>query len=237
MEKRDVHARKTIGIIGGMGPLATVDIFERIVRYTHAQCDQEHIHILVDNLPQIPNRSEHILHDGESPLKYLVRSALRLEMMGADVLLMPCNTAHYFYDDIVKFINIPFINMIEETAKATACEYHEAVQMMLLATEGTCRSGIYEKEFSKYGIQLAIPDEEQQKQITDLIHSIKHGNRKIDPAGIESVLESMKRRGTELFILGCTELPLAFGILNIREKYIDPTDVLARCAVLAVEQQ
>src|SRR5699024_10166329 len=108
---------KTLGILGGMGPLATVKLFEKIVSLTHANKDQEHIHTIIDSNINIPHRSRYILGNGDDPLNELIKSAKRLENAGADFLVMPCNTAHYFYDKIVAVMNIPFLNMIEETAK------------------------------------------------------------------------------------------------------------------------
>jgi aspartate racemase len=108
---------KILGIIGGMGPLATVNLFNKIVINTDAQNDQEHIHMLVDNNINIPDRTAFLLGTGEDPTEELIKSAVRLEKAGADFLIMPCNTAHHFYEVIKEKINIDFLNMIEETVK------------------------------------------------------------------------------------------------------------------------
>ena len=126
---------KTVGIIGGMGPLATVDLFGKIVNLTDAKCDNDHIHILIDNNTYIPDRTSYILGDGENPIDELVKSAKRLKNMGADFLIMPCNTAHYFYNDIINNVSIPFINMIEETANYINNKNIKKVG--LLSTTGT----------------------------------------------------------------------------------------------------
>lgn len=222
---------KTIGIIGGMGPLATVDLFKKIVTLTEAEGDNEHIHIIIDNNTEIPDRTRHILNNGENPENHLIKSAVKLEMMGADVIIMPCNTAHYFYDSIVKFIKVPFLNMIEETAKEIMNKYPGYRRIGLLATEGTCRAGIYDRVFVKYGMEIIKPSDDRQQHVTNLIYDIKKGKTCIDLTGMGKVLAELKSRGIDTLILGCTELPVAFQMFNIKESYMDPTRILACSAI------
>ena len=222
---------KTIGIIGGMGPLATADLFNKIVSLTEAGGDNDHIHIIIDNNTEIPDRTDYIMNDGANPEKHLIKSALKLEIMGADVLIMPCNTAHFFYNRIIQYINIPFINMIEETAKEIVKSYKEKYKVGLLATEGVYNAGVYDKIFRKYSIDMVKPSAEQQKQITNIIYSIKAGKKYIDTTSFKKVMSQMKSQGAETFILGCTELPIAFQLFGIDEKCIDPTKILACSAI------
>ncbi|MGE5633019.1 MAG: aspartate/glutamate racemase family protein [Caulobacteraceae bacterium] len=222
---------KTIGILGGMGPLATVDIFKKIVMMTDAHSDNEHIPVLIDNNTKIPDRTSYILGKGGSPLNELVRSAVRLETMGADVIIIACNTAHYFYDDIVKHVKIPVINMIEETAKEIRNNRPDVKQVGLLATEGTCKAGVYKKVFERFGIGLIQPDTEDLKQIMDVIYGIKQGLRDIDPTGFKQALSNLKLRGAETLILGCTEIPIAFQMFNISDDFVDASEVLVKRAI------
>ena len=134
---------KTIGILGGMGAMATVDLFHKIVEMTYSQSDSGHLHIIVDNNTLIPDRTQAILHNGPSPLPQMVRSAISLERSGADILIMGCNTAHYYYRDICRFVCVPFLNMIKETAKDVRRRTYNRVG--LLATDGTIESGVYKK--------------------------------------------------------------------------------------------
>ena len=165
---------KTLGIIGGMGPLATVKLFELIVLLTKANSDQEHIHILIDNNTLIPDRTNYILNKvGEDPRIQLIESAQNLEKIGADYLVMPCNTAHNFYEDIIEKTDIPFINMIEETAKYVKYNHIGTTKIGLLATQGTIEAKVYDKVFSKYGIEVMKPSKEFQKYVTELIYNIK----------------------------------------------------------------
>ena len=223
--------KKILGILGGMGPLATADLFKKVVQMTEADRDQDHIYVLVDSNPSIPDRTEYLLGEGESPLQHLIDSAKKLESMKANCIIMPCNTAHFFYDDIVKGINTPFLNMIEEAAKKVSRKHGHIKKVGLLATEGTCKSGLYENFFSKHGIEIAKPDKKHQQSITKLIYHIKKGHFNIDISGVYETIEALKEQNAEIFILGCTELPIAFQVFNIKEKTVDPTAVLAESAI------
>ena len=221
---------KTIGIIGGMGPLATVDLFGKIVANTTAANDREHIPVVIDNNTRIPDRTAGILHNGESPIREMVRSAVKLESMGADFLIMPCNTAHFFYNDIVKFVNIPMINMLEETAKAI--KEMGIGKVGLLATNGTIESGVYATAFEKFNVEFVTPNEEHQKAVMDLIYNgVKAGNFSIDISAFRNTINYLVSEGVEYVVLGCTELPIAFEKWEFNVKSIDPTLVLAKSAI------
>ncbi|MEG0857503.1 MAG: amino acid racemase [Terrisporobacter sp.] len=220
---------KVVGIIGGMGPLATVDLFGKIVNLTNAKCDNNHIHILIDNNTSIPDRTSYILGNGENPIDELVKSAKRLKDMGADFLVMPCNTAHYFYDDIVKSVSTPFISMIEETANYI--KNQKIKKVGLLSTTGTINAKVYDNIFNSYNIEVIKPSDENQNIIMDLIYGIKKGTKEFDIDKIKKVLDDLGSKNVECIILGCTELPVAFNILNLSGNYIDPTEVLAKAAI------
>ena len=154
--------KKIVGIIGGMGPLATADFFKKIVLNTKANIDQEHIKVLIDNNTDIPDRTSAIIHNDKSPVPQLVKSAVMLWAMGAQILVMPCNTAHYFYSEVQKSVEIPVLNMIELTCSALV---QKGVKRAgLLATEGTIKSKIYQNVF---GTRSAV------------FHSVTHSLRNI----------------------------------------------------------
>lgn len=223
---------KNIGIIGGMGPMASVDLFAKITALTMAKSDQEHIHVFVDSNTAIPDRTKAILEGGPNPVPELVHSALNLEAMGADILVMSCNTAHYFYDQIHPFIHVKMINMIEETALEV--KRRNLKKVGLLATSGTYRTGIYDKIFLAHDIEVVKPAQEFEATIMDLIYNgVKAGCKEYPLTAIYEVIEAMKQQGVTTFILGCTELPLAFNMYNIKADTIDPTEILARCAIQA----
>lgn len=223
-------SNKIIGIIGGMGPLATVDLFKKIVANTKADTDQEHIKILIDNNTNIPDRTEAIVNDGKSPVPQLTRSAVTLWAMGAQILVMPCNTAHYFLSEVQKNVDIPILNMIEITGKHLLKNGIKTVG--LLATEGTINSRIYQNVFLKMGINIIEPDKEEQSVITDLIYNgVKAGNRDYDITDAKVVMRNILERGAETLILGCTELPVAMDMYHIDFDVCDPTLELAREAI------
>ncbi|MCI8275846.1 MAG: amino acid racemase [Lachnospiraceae bacterium] len=222
--------KKTIGIVGGMGPLATSDLFRKIVEVTDAKSDQEHVRVCIDNNTEIPDRTAAILNGGEDPVPEMVKSAVRLQGMGADVLIMPCNTAHYFYDRLIPFVDTPFLNMIEETAKEI--KRRGIKKVGLLATDGTCRSGVYKNVFDAMGIEMCMPSPDKQKSVMDVIYKgVKAGNLSIELTGFYEAMDELFEKGAKTLILGCTELPVAFDLFKIDRPNIDPTLVLAAAAV------
>ena len=221
---------KTVGIIGGMGPLATADLFTKIIRHTRASCDAEHLHIVIDNNTAIPDRTAAILHGGEDPLPQLVKSAERLERAGADFLIMPCNTAHHYYDALCAKTPLPVLNMIELAAREAAARGKKCVG--LLSTDGTIAARIYDGPFEKAGVALVRALPQGQRAIMSMIYDdIKGGRDCTDRAEICAVLDDMCARGAECFVLGCTEMPLAFTKYALPYEAVDATDVLARAAV------
>lgn len=221
-----------IGIIGGMGPLASADLFGKITRMTDAARDSEHIHVILDSNTAIPDRSEAILRRGPDPLKELINSARRLEQAGADVLTIACNTAHYYYASIAQSVGCPILHMIKETAEEIARMGVSSIG--LLATDGTLQTGLYSSILRQQGIRVLIPTAGGQKNVMALIYDgVKAGNWTYDTGAFQKELYRMAEDGAEMFILGCTELPLAFKLYNIRFNAIDPTDILARSSILA----
>lgn len=218
---------KTIGIIGGMGPLATADLYLKITNMTEAAKDQDHVHIVIDSNPKIPDRTAYILGEGESPLPEIVRSIRRLEAAGCDFLIMPCNTAHHIIEEIKATTKIPFINMMEETVRFVAKTYPGRT-VGILATDGTCRSGTYEKYFDKIGIRVVKPHR-HQADVMDLIYQgVKTGDLDRSLDGVRSAIEEMKEMGATVFILGCTELSAVSNrIRTLGETFVDPLEVLA----------
>ncbi len=225
-------SKKTIGIIGGMGPLATADLFKKIVLNTKADTDQDHIKILIDNNTAIPDRTEAIINNGKNPVPQLTKSALSLWVMGAQILVMPCNTAHYFRSEVQKSVDIPILSMIELTGESLLKKGIKTVG--LLATEGTINSGIYQNVFVKMGIEILVPDEDEQIAVTDLIYNgVKAGKKDYDVTVVKGVMQNIIERGAETLVLGCTELPVAVDMYKLDFNVCDPTLELARGAIKA----
>lgn len=225
--------KKTIGIIGGMGPLATVKLFEKIVLYTRAEADQDHPHTIVDSNTNIPDRTSFILQGGSNPIEELVKSAQRLKEAGADLLTMPCNTAHYFYDDITSSVDLPFINMIRETVRSIKNDFPES-KVGLLSTSGTIASGVYSKELQREGIEYITPSGQHQEAVMELIYNIKSGKYERDLTGFYGAIDEMESSGATVVILGCTELSVANDMYPLPESvaYVDPLRILAKEAIL-----
>lgn len=218
--------RKTVGIIGGMGPAATALLFQKIIDYTNASSDSEHIHIIIDNCPSIPDRTTAILNGENTPAKVICEIGRKLEMYGAELIAIPCNTSHYFYSYIQQQLNIPVVNMIEETAKE--CVLNGFQKVGVLATTGTCQTGTYDCELKKYEIEVIYPSEEGQKRLMEIIYDQIKAGEFLNTDIFEPYLEEMKQQGAEAFILGCTELPMAFSDGVYGCKYIDSLDILAK---------
>lgn len=231
--------KNVIGIIGGMGPMATLDLFQKILINTQAKCDQEHAHIIIDNNTDIPDRSAYILSGGKNPESEIFNSASRLIDAGANVLIMPCNTAHYFYNGVKsrldeKYNNYIFLNMIEETAKDI--HLRGCKKVYLLSTQGTYESKIYDDFFMEYDIDLLTPNSSNRDMIMKAIYNYKEGVKNYYREGMIDIINDAKAQGASKIVLGCTELPLIFKELNLLCDTIDPTEILAKSALELMEK-
>ncbi|MBC7196238.1 MAG: amino acid racemase, partial [Deferribacterales bacterium] len=168
---------KRLGIIGGMGPEATSDLFLKIIKNTPAKKDQEHIPIVIDNFPQIPDRTAFLKGLGESPLPYLLESIRRLEKCNVDYLCMPCNTAHYFLDELRKTTKIPFISIVESTLESLVKSKKSYNKIGLMATDGTFIGKIYHRVFEKEGVNIVNFNTSIQQAIMDSIYTLKCGKK------------------------------------------------------------
>ncbi len=222
-----------IGILGGMGPEATVYLFDLIVRLTKAEKDQEHIPIIIYNNPKIPHRTDAILKDGPSPLPLLIEGAKFLEKSGVDFIVMPCVTAHYFYSEIVKNIKTPFLHLIEETYNYVKNEFPELKKIGLLATTGTVETGLFQQYFEEGNLKVVIPDEEDQNKVMKAIYSpqgIKAGYKNGLPKNllVEVAKNLINKKDSQTIIAGCTEVPLVLKKNDLSVPLIDPLEIIAR---------
>lgn len=223
--------KKTLGIIGGMGPMATADLFSKIIANTDANSDAGHIHIFIDNNPAIPDRTKAVLDGSDEPLAFLAEAARNLVKMGADLLLLPCNTSHAYYPQLCEAVDAPVIHMIEETAAHAASLGLKRVG--LLATKGTLHARLYENALAPFDIEAIVPDEAGQGEVMKLIYNgVKAGAEAYDTTAVREVLDRMAQRSADTFLLGCTELPLAFEKYGLCYPVIDPALILARAAIV-----
>lgn len=226
--------KKTIGIIGGMGSEATYDLFRSIVDQTKAFKDSDHLPIIIYNNPSIPDRSDFILGIGPDPVPFLIESARKLESWGADFLVMPCNTAHYFIEDIGKAVSIPLINMIDESANRVK-EIHSEIQSLgLLSTLGVYKTKVYNKFYNERGLKIIVPDEQHRQNIMNAIYGnqgIKAGYKKEAAEPVQLAVNQLLDSGAQAIVTGCTEIPLILDFLKIPVPLVNPTGILARKSI------
>lgn len=225
-------SEKVIGILGGMGPEATIDLFYKIIKSTPAEKDQDHLRIVIDNNPKIPDRIAAISGKGEDPLPALRETARNLEKAGADFIIIPCNTAHYFLPSIQESVKIPILNMIEGTAKETQKRIPQIQKVGLLASIGIYETEIYHQQFKKYNIEVISPEEKDKEEIMKVIYAVKAGNLSEEvKKNILKIAQKLINKGAKAIITGCTEIPLILKEGDVSVPIIDPTQVLAKAAV------
>lgn len=223
---------RMIGILGGMGPEATLDLYRHIINLTPAARDQDHIRVLIYSNPKIPDRTEAITADGDSPLYELIESAKLLERSGAGIIAMPCNAAHYFLPQIQKEVSVPVLDMIEETCRTIRETMPHAPKVGLIAALGTVRSGVYHEALEKSGIEVLVPNHADQQRIQAAIGQVKAG---VQNRTTQEIFQSIGMRlveaGARAVILGCTEVPLAFEPNEVAYPSVNSTRILAEAAV------
>ncbi|MFJ5792447.1 aspartate/glutamate racemase family protein [Lysinibacillus sp. NPDC093197] len=224
--------KQTLGIIGGVGPLATMFIGEMIVRRTKATKDQEHVHTIIDNDTNIPDRTAFILDKTkENPVPVLIEDAKKLASVGANLIAIPCNTAHTFYDEIAQGSPIPVLHMIRETAKRA--NDLGAKRVGILATTGTLTSHMYQDALEEFGITPVIPDDQMKEKVMAIIYDYVKAGKDVTQEDWLPIEEAMLALNCDRIVLGCTELSIVNRDLKLSDKYIDSLIVLAECAILA----
>ena len=227
---------KIIGILGGMGPEATIDLFSKIVKETRAKKDQDHLRILIDNNPKIPDRTLALQGKGPSSLPQLARSARALEKAGADFIVIPCVTAHNYHEALQKRLRIPVLHIVEETLKTINTRLKGVHRIGLIATTGTIETGLFQKFFYPADLELLIPTPRIQREwVMKAIYG-KEGIKSIGPSEpsrhlIHKVSQELIRHGAEAIIAGCTEVPLVLRDGDLPVPVIDVLSVLAKAAI------
>ncbi|MGI9223501.1 MAG: aspartate/glutamate racemase family protein [Woeseiaceae bacterium] len=222
------QSQKIVGVLGGMGPDATVDFMAKVIAMTEASCDQDHVRMLVDHNPHVPNRQEAILGDGEDPGPVLGEMAAALEARGADFLVIPCNTAYVFEDAILEETRIPLISIITESVAAVTDAVPAATSVGLLATDGCLRAGIYQDGIEAAGMAAVLPTATELDEIMVLVNAIKAGRQDHKTGVVMSKLAAaLVSRGADAIIAGCTEIPLVLGDGTVRVPLIPSTAALA----------
>ncbi len=226
-------SEKILGVLGGVGPLATIYFTDLIIRMTDAKKDQDHIPMFILNNSTIPDRTDYILDNSKpNPLPVMVEDAKKLERAGCDYIVIPCNTAHYFYSEIQDNVSVPIINIIEETVEYISENITDAKCVGILATEGTIVTGSYQKAIIKHGLDYRVPSENNQKSLMNIIYNQVKAGSEVDICEFLRIVGDMKNDGCDIVILGCTELSVINKTFTLRRKdIVDSMEVLAKVSI------
>jgi aspartate racemase len=232
-----------LGVVGGVGPAATVDFLAKVVRSTPARRDQDHLRLLVEQNPQIPDRTEHLVGDGMDPTLALYATCKKLQAGGADLIAIPCNTAHAFVEAIQSELAIPIMNMLTVTVKHIRESFPSLRKVGLLATSGTVSSGVYRRAMEEHQLQEVVPSASMQLRVMNAIYGpegVKAGFISASSvADLDAAIDELAAQDVDVIILGCTELPLLLPnaervtAAGSRGTLVDPTDILAKRCVAA----
>lgn len=232
--KKTGPSRCTVGILGGMGPAATVDLMQRIIRATPAQDDVDHLRLLVDSNPQVPSRIAALIErTGDSPAPVLRSMAEGLVAHGADVLAMPCNTAHHYHEEVSAGLPVPFLNMVDLAGDALARADPALSRIGLLASSALQHIRLYEPVFEARGLEVVYPQTEQQRCLMDLITAIKAARATPQLRQAMTVAaRDLEERGAQALLIACTELSAIGSDLNTVLPVFDAAEILSNAVVV-----
>ncbi|HNP36274.1 MAG TPA: amino acid racemase [Woeseiaceae bacterium] len=220
----------TVGVLGGLGPEATVDFMTRVIAETPASRDQDHVHLIVDQNPSVPDRQDAIFRQGADPGPVLAAMAKRLQEAGCDFLVMPCNTAQAYEDNIRAAVSIPLLSIIEVSIEAIPAGLDS---IAVLATPACLATGKYQQALAAKGKEVVELTTAESQLLMKVIYALKSGARDDWlPEAVHEIIRELCTRGAELVILGCTEVPLLLDRLQPPVPIISSTDELARRSVL-----
>lgn len=221
-----------LGIIGGLGPMATAYFLELTVKMTAAGRDQEHLRAVLMEAPDIPDRTAHILDRSRpSPLPSLIRYARQLESLGCGHIAIPCITSHYFFPELQRELAVPLLNIVEETARHLRENGVRTAGVM--ATTGTVRTELFQSALAREGIACVLPDEAHQAMVMRVIYDDVKAGLPVEKDVFGEAAAHLRENGAECLILGCTELSLANRDEPLGAGCLDALEVLSRAAVLA----
>ncbi len=229
-----MHVTKRLGVLGGMGSAATVRFLDRLITFTPAHRDQDHVPAIVSFAPAIPDRSTAILGQGESPLDALLRETARLERAGADVICIPCNTAHYWYDAVCSACTVPLLHIVDAVSNLLVRSFPSHARIGLISTSGTLASQIYQHRNAK--CRWFTPDPLVQALWVDpCVALVKGGDLLSARVHLHVALQHLiKSHAVDAVVLGCTDLILAIPNENYQVPILDSGDALAIAALESV---
>ena len=223
-----------IGILGGMGPLATADFFNKVIAATPARGDEDHVPLLIQSDPRVPSRPAAILRGGASPLPALLAGRDRLIAAGAVALAMPCNTAHYWYPDLSVDCPVPFLSIVDASCDEAAARAAPGARIGLIATGATLATGLFDGQLKARGYLPLLPSEaDMENLVLPAIELVKAGQAAAGGAMVERAVQALLGRGAQAVLLACTETPLALDAIAspLRARCVDSTGALARACV------
>lgn len=222
---------KILGVLGGLGPMASAYFLQLITQMSEARTDQEHMEVILHSKPQIPDRTQYILgKSNDNPVPQMVLAGRGLAAQGAELLAIPCVTAHYFQEQLEAEIGIPILNAIEETA--IYLKQAKVARAGVLATDGTLSSGLFQSCLSRHGIGCIVPEAQEQKMVMQLIYDDVKAGKPVELPLFAAVSERLFAQGVEVILLACTELSLIKRDHSLGAGYLDVLEVLARQAVV-----
>jgi aspartate racemase len=226
---------KVIGILGGMGPEATLDCYSKIISSTPAKTDQEHLRVIIDSNPKVPDRTAAIIAGAESPVPILVAGCRTLQKAGADFIIIPCVSAHFFLDEIQSQIALPILSIFDVVTETIISDHPQIKTVGLMGTTGTINNGLFQKRLAAEGIETIVADKIQQSKVMEAIYDIKNSLPSRSRAQIVSDLtaaaDDLMSKGSQGIIAGCTEIPLALKQEHLSVPYFDALIILARAAI------
>jgi aspartate racemase len=224
---------KIVGILGGMGPAATVDLMQRIIASTPANDDADHIHMLVDNNPKVPSRIKALIEKtGPSPLPVLEAMARRLESQGADFLAMPCNTAHHFYPELASAVEIPVLNIMQLAVAHIAAQQPAVRRVGMLASSALSQIALYEPWMASIGADILYPKPEAQEALMSLIVAVKSNrDAALGHSALWHCADELEAAGAECLLIACTELSVIARSMRSKLPHYDAADILARAVI------
>lgn len=228
-----------LGVLGGMGPEATVDFLAKLVKATPAAVEQDHLRVLVDCNPKVPDRNEAISGKGRSSAPALAEMAAGLQQAGAELLVMACNTAHAFESAIRQSISIPFVSIVEEACDACMRQVAKPRRVGILAGPGCIQAGLYQAALQRRALEPVLLERDDQSTFNGLLYRIKLGSLRNDVhAEMNSLAQKLVTQGAEIVVAACTEVPLVLSQAEFDRPLIDATyNLAARCVRYAMRQE
>jgi aspartate racemase len=221
-----------VGVLGGMGPLASLDFMHKMLAATPAARDQEHVPVVLSSIPQVPDRTEAFRGEGDSPLAAMLASGRRLRDAGAGLVVMPCNTAHLWFDELQAALGLPMLHLVDAALEDAVAGAGAGARIGLLATDATLASGLYLNRPASQQVQWLLPTaSEMLDWVMPGIQAVKAGHLDDAAALLLRAAAALQRRGAAALVLGCTEIPLVLTTENAPVPVIDATAALARRAV------